>query len=214
MDNPEEPRATTETGTAEAAKETSAETTAGTAPRKCRRGAGRRRTGFAMPPVAWPVKGLWEAASEEERAEAHRVGALLLEHWLGRLTRAELGQKIGQPPVRVWQLSQQALSGLVVGLLKQPPKPPAGTPLPPKRPEEDPKTLRLRAETAERRLGVLEDLVKILREMPANREGPPGGGKAAGQPKRRGRPIGGKNRGVATAPRGLAAGQPEKPPTS
>src|SRR5439155_248173 len=87
----------------------------------------RRKPVFAMPPVAWPVKGLWEAASAEERAAAHRMGTLLFEHWLGRISRKELAAKIGLPPVRVWQLSQQALAGLVVGLLKQPATPPQGT---------------------------------------------------------------------------------------
>jgi len=174
----------------------------------------RRKPAFAMPPPAWPVKGLWEAVSEEERAAAHRMGTLLFEHWLGRISRTELAAKIGQPPVRVWQLSQQALAGLVVGLLKQPARPPKGTPLPPRRPtEEDPRQLRKALAEAERKNVILEDLVRVLREFPSPRP-PPGAGTQAEPRKRPGRPKGKKNQPVPATPRRVAPSEPGTPPAN
>jgi hypothetical protein len=99
------------------------------------------------------------------------MGALLLELWMGRITRKELGEKIGVPPLRVWQMSQHALAGMVVGLLKQPKKPPRGTPLPSiLLPEDNPKELRAQLQEVQRQKQVLEELVDILKDLPANRE--------------------------------------------
>jgi hypothetical protein len=175
----------------------------------------RRKPVFAMPPVAWPVKGLWEAASPEDRVAAHKMGTLLFEHWLGRLSRKELGEKIGQPPVRVWQLSQQALAGLVVGLLKQPATPPKGTPLPPRKPsEEDPRQLRKALEEAQRQNAILEDLCKVLREFPAAPPGPPEAGPTLKPRARPGRPKGKKNRATPASDRSVAPAEPGKAPES
>jgi hypothetical protein len=178
------------------------------------RNAGKRKGGFVMPQPVWPVKGLWEAVSPAERAAAHQMGVMMLEHWLGRFTRAELGKQIGQPPVRVWQLSQQALSGMVVGLLKQPPMPPEGTPLPTRKPEDDPKALRKKLVELERKNEILEDLVRILRQLPENREGPQAHRTVLEPLKRRGRPKGKKNRAVTESPRSLAPGPAEPAPTN
>jgi hypothetical protein len=131
---------------------------------------GRRKKAFTMTTPPWPVRSLWETASEEERQKAHQMGALLLELWLGRLSRKELGEKIGIPPLRVWQLSQQALTGMVVGLLQQPKKPPRGTPLPALLPEDNPKHLKAQLLEVQRQKKVLEELVDILKDLPANRE--------------------------------------------
>src|SRR5208337_2793044 len=76
--------------------------------------AGKRKSGFRMDIPPYPVRAIWELASEQERQEAHKMGVLMLEHWLGRMTRRDLGTKLNLPPLRVWQLSQQALSGMVV----------------------------------------------------------------------------------------------------
>jgi len=129
-----------------------------------------RKRSFSMTTPPWPVRSLWETASEEERQKAHQMGALLLELWLGRISRKELGEKIGVPPLRVWQLSQAALAGMVVGLLKQPKKPAKGTPLPALLPEDNPKHLRAQLMEAQRQKQVLEELVDILKDLPANRE--------------------------------------------
>lgn len=131
----------------------------------------KHRKGFKISTPPYPVRALWEMASEEERKKAHELGALLLEHWLGRMSKKELGEKIGQPPLRVWQLSQQALAGLVVGLLKQPKRPPKGTPPPSTLlPEDNPQQLRAQILELHRQKQVLEELVEILKDLPANRE--------------------------------------------
>jgi len=190
---------------------------AGTAPAKVAkpRARMRRKPVFAMPPVAWPVKGLWEAASAEERVGAHRMGTLLFEHWLGRLSRKELAEKIGLPPVRVWQLSQQALAGLVVGLLKQPPTPAKGTPLPPRRPlEEDPRQLRKALTEAQRQNALLEDLVRVLKEFPPAPPGPREARTSGPKGPRPGRPKGKKNRPTPEGARAVAAAEPGKHPAN
>jgi len=149
----------------------------------------KHRRGFKISTPPYPVRALWEMASEEERKKAHELGALLLEHWLGRLSKKELGEKIGQPPLRVWQLSQQALAGLVVGLLKQPKKPPKGTPPPSSLlPEDNPKQLRAQVLELQRQKQVLEELVEILKDLPANREQ-----AKVRLPGLKGRPTGKKN---------------------
>jgi hypothetical protein len=102
-----------------------------------------------------------------------------------------LGEKIGVPPLRVWQLSQQALAGMVVGLLKQPKKPPKGTPLPNLLPQDNPKQLRAQLQEELRQKKVLEELVDILKDLPANREQPKPKGDST--EARRGRPKGKKN---------------------
>lgn len=149
----------------------------------------KRRKGFKISTPPYPVRALWEMASEEERKKAHELGALLLEHWLGRMSKKELGEKIGQPPLRVWQLSQQALAGLVVGLLKQPKRPPKGTPPPSTLlPQDNPKQLKAQILELQRQKQVLEELVEILKDLPANREE-----AKAKLPGLRGRPPGKKN---------------------
>ena len=65
------------------------------------------------------------------------MGVLMLEHWLGRMTRKDLGTKLNLPPLRVWQMSQQALAGMVVGLMAQPKRPPKGTPMANQTPKQD-----------------------------------------------------------------------------
>jgi len=78
---------------------------------------GARRS--ARPP-AWPVRGLWEAASEEQKERAHRTCTAILELWLARKSCGQVARELGVSPVRVWQLSQSGLSGMLAGLLKQP----------------------------------------------------------------------------------------------
>jgi hypothetical protein len=80
----------------------------------------KKRVRFQVPKPIVPVKALWESASEEERARAHRTCALMIEYWLGQKTKSEMVATLGLPPLRVWQLSQSALSGMLAGLLKQP----------------------------------------------------------------------------------------------
>jgi hypothetical protein len=48
----------------------------------------------------------------------------------GRVSRKQPGEKSNLPPLRLWQLIQQALTGMVVALMKQPKMPVKGTPAP------------------------------------------------------------------------------------
>lgn len=127
----------------------------------------RRKKGFRMPLPAAPVKAIWKSASPEEQKSAHQKAILVLEHWMGRMNRKELAEKMGIPQVRVWQLAQAALSGMVSGLLKQPKNPPPGTTL---LPEENPKLLKKRIEDLEHQNKLLTGLIGVLRDLPAARE--------------------------------------------
>ena len=73
-----------------------------------------------MPVARRPLRALWEAASEEDRTKAHQRCTVMLEYWLGRISKAQAAEKLQIPQIRVHQLSQQALSGMGVALLKQP----------------------------------------------------------------------------------------------
>jgi len=130
---------------------------------------GKRKAGFRMDTPPYPVRAIWELASETERQEAHKLAVLVLEHWLGRTTRKELGEKLALPPLRVWQLSQQALAGMVVGLMAQPKRPPKGTPMPGESKREEREELKaLRKEIHELREDnrVLKELLDIARDLP------------------------------------------------
>src|ERR1035437_4578264 len=140
-------------------------------PKKARHGnAGKRKGKFRMDTPPYPVRAIWEMASPEEKQKAHEMGVLLLEHWLGHLTRKELGEKIGQPPLRIWQMSQQALAGMVVGLMAQPKRPPKGTPLPAMPVQQDVKALEKELAEARRQMQMQSELIGILRDLPANRQ--------------------------------------------
>jgi hypothetical protein len=131
--------------------------------------AGKRKMGFRMDTPPFPVRAIWELASEAERQEAHKTGVLILEHWLGRMTRKALGERLNLPPLRVWQLSQQALSGMVVGLMAQPKRPPKGTPMTSelhKQDKDELKSLRKKVADLEQDNRVLKELLDLLKDMP------------------------------------------------
>lgn len=92
----------------------------GPQPHKRTRRGGKRIRFKHLPKPALAVKGLWANASEEERERAQRQGTAILELWLGRKSKEAVAQELSMPPVRVWQMSQMALSGMLAGLLKQP----------------------------------------------------------------------------------------------
>lgn len=80
----------------------------------------RKRRIRVLPPPAISVKGLWEAASLEERERAMEIAIRIIEMWLGKTTRREAAQHLKVPLVRMNQLDRQAMSGLMAGLLIQP----------------------------------------------------------------------------------------------
>ena len=125
-----------------------------------------RRRGFKMPPrPAIAVRGLWEAAPLEARERAHKAAGVLMQSWVGLKSRGQAAQELGVPPVRIWQLSQQALSGMVAGLLKQP----RGRKGIVMDPGEDPKVLRKRIRDLEKDLDAAKRLIEILKDLPENR---------------------------------------------
>ena len=163
------------------------------------RGRRRKRRTLRMPGrIAVPVRALWEQASEEERTRAHRTGAAILEYWLGRVTKQEVAQRLELPPLRIWQLSQQAISGMLAGLLVQPRK--RGATAMPRDPEDDPKVLRKHIARLEKQLEVARQLIDLLRELPSNRgrklpgESPPRARTTSESPPKKTRPGRGKKR--------------------
>ena len=117
-----------------------------------------------QPPVA--IRSLWEWATPAEKERAHLMAAALMEYWLGQSTKQEIAIRLELPMLRVWQLSQQALAGMVVGLL-HPPKDRMSAGV---RPEDNPKKLKQRIEALEKQVSTQQRLIVILREMPASRE--------------------------------------------
>ena len=172
-----------------------------TAPKRHKR-AGKRKSGFRMDTPPFPVRAIWELATEQERQEAHKTGVLILEHWLGRMTRKDLGTRLNLPPLRVWQLSQQALAGMVVGLMAQPKRPPKGTPMAQthNQDRDELKALRKRVASLEQDNRVLKDLLDLLKDMPAQAAETPAKGKKIGTAPKTGNPLR-ESRSLATESR-------------
>ena len=155
--------------------------------RKPRRGPGKRKT-RVVPKMPVPVKALWEGASEVEQQRAHATSGVILAYWLGQMNKQEAAAQLGVKPLRIWQLSQQALAGMVAGLLKQPRKRRSTMAALP--PEEDPKVLQKRIAELERELEIARDVIELLRDLPANRttKTPPGT-RTAGKKRRTPRKV-------------------------
>jgi hypothetical protein len=137
----------------------------------------RKRRFRKVPRMPVPVKALWEGATEEERKRAHETCAQILELWTGKATKAEAAERLKVAPLRVWQLSQQALAGMVAGLLKQPRARGKGA----DPGAEEPTVLRRRLLELEREAQAKDSLIALLKEMPAHRATPReegAGGKA------------------------------------
>lgn len=152
---------------------------------------GRKRLVFQPPrQMPSPVRVLWEMASPEEKARAHRSCVAILSMWLGRKTRVAVAEELEQPPLRVWQLSQAALAGMLAGLLKQPRGRGKGN-LDMQSDQEDPRALKKRIAELEAENRSLRDLVEVLRNLPSAREpAQPPRKKPEPEKKPRGRRIG------------------------
>jgi len=164
----------------------------------------RKRTHFKIPEhTAIAVRPLWEQASDEERQRAHRYAMAILESWVGRASWDETAERLGLPPVRVHQLSQQAVSGMLAGLLKQPRRRRKVVPsADPVAPEDDPVRLRKRIGELEAKLARTEDLVRVLQEFPWHRAG------AVGANKDRKKEVASGRKPVRRKPRGRSAAGP------
>jgi len=111
-----------------------------------------------------PIKAIWDQASEEERAKARDLTSELLGYWLGHESKAELARRLGVPPIRVWQMSQRAMAGMVASLLR----PPSGRRGAMPRVGPEIKELRKRNAQLQREVDLLRRLVALLRTMPGN----------------------------------------------
>lgn len=152
---------------------------------------GRKRLVF-QPPRQMPpsVRVLWETASPEAKERAHRSCVAILSMWLGRTTRAAVAEELELPPLRVWQLSQAALAGMLAGLLKQPRGRSKGN-IDMQSDQEDPRALKKRIAELEAENRSLRDLVEVLRNLPSAREpAQPPRKKPEKKKKPRGRRIG------------------------
>ena len=175
-------------------------------PRRTR--TGRKRTVFRTTPrPAWPVRGLWESAPEEEKTRAHETCMKILEYWLGKKTKAQIAKDLSVTPLRVYQLSQQALSGMMAGLLTQPRRRVGPEAFARTTAGESPTELKRRIVRLETELSRTEDLVRVLRTAPwrsPTAESPAKGGKARGRAKK-------KRTQGARPPRGTTPGRTDAP---
>ena len=129
---------------------------------------GKKRLVFQPPQkVPTSVRALWESASTEERTKAHQTCVGVLSMWLGRKTRAQVASELGLPPLRVWQLSQAAVSGMLAGLLKQPRGRKKSLTTMQSAGEEDPRALRKRISELEAENRALKELLEVLQNLPA-----------------------------------------------
>jgi hypothetical protein len=117
-----------------------------------------------------PLKALWQWASEEQRGIAHKRATAILSTWLGKTSREAAAKELALSAVRFWQLSQQAVCGLVVGCLCQPRyrgRPPKGGYGPE---AEGVGALRKRIAELERELDGSRRLIDVMKDLPANRD--------------------------------------------
>lgn len=173
------------------------------APKRTRRF--KKRLRFQPPKPAIAVKALWEQASAEEREKAHRTCVLMLEHWLGHKSKSEMAAALGLPPLRVWQLSQSALSGMLAGLLRQPKMRKRGRPASAE--TEELSALRKEVAALRRENESLRMVNEILKDLPLNRvtksPTPPAAPGAAGGKKAESRRVRRRN---PSSDRGAPAG--------
>ncbi len=140
----------------------------------------KKRPQFKIPAkFPFPVKALWNAATEEEKQLAHRTGVALLQVWLGQISREEAAQQLEISPLRIWQLSQQAVSGMLSGLLTQPRTRKGATAL---MACNSAKAMEKKLREMEVQLKIQQELIDLLKSFPAYREDSKPG-KAKGKKK-------------------------------
>lgn len=132
-------------------------------PRRKRKSMKRLR--FKTPDRPAPsIREIWEKSTGREKEEAHRLGVVILETWLGRTSRKEAAEKLGIPQVRLHQMSQLATSGLIAGLLKQPKSRRRGRGYP-EAPDEA-VTLKKECDRLKKENDELQRLLEVLRGLP------------------------------------------------
>jgi hypothetical protein len=136
-----------------------------------RRRTSKKRLKFG-PPQSFPrgVRELWTSATREEQARAHQACTQILALWLGRRRRAEVAEDLSIPPLRVWQLSQQALSGMLAGLLHQPRPRRRRQEDAMEQREDDPRTLKKRLAEKDKQIADQQELIRLLTSIPKPRD--------------------------------------------
>jgi hypothetical protein len=97
----------------------------------------------------------------------------ILSLWLGKRDRMAVASELSIPPLRVWQLSQQALSGMLAGLLRQPRTRRKQEERTMEEQADDPKVLKRRIAELEKDLCSQRELLQLLANLPKPRSGPP-----------------------------------------
>lgn len=131
----------------------------------------RRRTidgtvSGALRPV-YPISAILASATPEEVKRARMLVSELLGYWLGHESKASLARRLSIPQVRVWQMGQRALAGMVAAMLT----PPSGTrgstgAMP--RVSQETIALRKRVLDLEKETGVQRRLIELLRTLPSS----------------------------------------------
>jgi hypothetical protein len=134
----------------------------------------------------------------------------ILSTWLGKTTREAAAKDLSLSAVRFWQLSQQAVCGLVVGCLRQPRyrgRPPKGGFGPE---AEGVGALRKKIAELERELDGSRRLIEVMKDLPGNRDRVGGAedAKGHGRAGRERRAARADDRGAAAADGGEASGGP------
>ena len=135
----------------------------------------RKRLNF-RPPQHFPrgVRELWTSATAVEQEKAHQACTRILALWLGRKPMPEVASELSIPPLRVWQLSQQALAGMMAGLLHQPrARRRRSLEATMAEQEEDPSALRKQLAQKDKRIAEQEELIRLLTELPKLRSESP-----------------------------------------
>jgi hypothetical protein len=63
---------------------------------------------------------LWDQATQDEQKAAKQIAMTILESWVGIKTKSEAARSLSMRPVRFWQMSNQAMTGMMSGCLTQP----------------------------------------------------------------------------------------------
>jgi hypothetical protein len=168
----------------------------------------RRRTVDAFLRPVYPISAILASATAEERQKARMLCGEILGYWLGHESKADVARRLSMPPIRVWQMGQRALSGMVAALLT----PPTGRRGAMPRIDPETKELRRRVAELEAETDLQRRLIKLLRTMPGNehRELPKEESDAKRAPRKR-KPAKAVER--ALPPSGRGAGQ-ERPPAA
>ena len=156
--------------------------------RQQRRRTGKKRLKFG-PPQKFPrgVRELWTSATAEEQIQAHRACTQILALWLGKRRREEVALELSIPGLRVWQLSQQALSGMLAGLLHQPKARRAREEPVMIEKVDDPRVLKKRLAERDKTISDQQDLIRLLSSLPKPRSEPSESKESTPAAKTRGR---------------------------